>query len=149
MALSNDWKEFIGLLNSKGVEYLLVGGHAVAFHSKPRMTGDIDFFLRRSQDNAERTIEALDDFGFSSLGIKAEDLLKADSVIQLGVEPGRIDLLTDLSGLSFEEAWAHRVEGKIEGVMVSVISVADLSKNKRALARPQDLADVEAIEGRS
>src|ERR1051326_4437646 len=107
--LSKDLQEFIHLLNTERVEYLVVGAWAVAFHGRPRYTGDVDVFLRRDAANSERMMRVIEAFGFGSTGIKAEDFLKEDFVIQLGVEPNRIDLLTGTSGVEFGEAWEQRV----------------------------------------
>jgi len=146
MNLSNDLREFVALLNSTGVKYLLVGGHAVAFHGKPRFTGDIDFFVERSEGNATRLEELLKAFGFSGLGIKAADFLQAGIVVQLGRPPNRIDLLTSIDGVDFDQAWANKVIGNLGGLPVSVIGKAELITNKHATGRAQDLADVKRIE---
>ena len=150
--LQSDLKEFIGLLNSLNVEYLVVGGHAVAFHGHPRFTGDIDFFVRANAENAERVLRALDAFGFGSLGIRAVDLAQRNKVVQLGRPPNRIDLLTSISGVDFESAWKSRVPADLDGYPVNFIGVDDLLKNKQASGRPKDLADaakLRAILGRS
>jgi hypothetical protein len=106
--LQSDLSEFIGLLNSHKVEYVIVGGHAVAFHGHPRFTGDIDFFIRPTAENAERLLRVLDDFGFGSLGITAADLTEPGKVVQLGRPPNRVDILTSISGVDFESAWISR-----------------------------------------
>ncbi len=146
MKLNKDLREFIALLNSTGVKYLLVGGHAVAFHGHPRFTGDIDFFVERSPDNAARLERVLGDFGFGSLGLKAADFLQPESVIQLGRPPNRIDLLTSIDAVSFGEAWQRRVDADLEGLPVRFIGKEDLLANKRATGRPQDAADISKLE---
>ncbi|MEM9480454.1 MAG: DUF6036 family nucleotidyltransferase [Verrucomicrobiota bacterium] len=146
MKLSGDLREFIELLNSKKVDYLVVGAHALAWHGLPRYTGDLDFFISSDPENTSVMIDVLDKFGFSSLGLKEEDLQIPDSVIQLGVAPNRIDLLTGLSGVTWEEAWASREKGKIDGLPVFLLSKSDLLRNKIATGRPQDLADVERLK---
>lgn len=145
MKLSKDLREFIELLSSHAVEYLLVGGHAVAYHGYPRYTGDTDFFVRCTSDNAQRLMRALDAFGFGDVGLAATDFETEGRVVQLGVPPNRIDIVTGISGVSFDEAWAGRVEGKLDGVAVPLIGKEALLKNKRASGRAKDLADVEAI----
>jgi hypothetical protein len=149
MELNTDWKQFVESLNSSGVEYLLVGALAVAHHALPRNTGDIDFFVRRSPENARRIVEAIERFGFASLNLRPEDFLEDDSVIQLGLPPRRIDLINHLAGVGFDEAWHARVPMELGGVTLHVISKEHLLANKRALGRQQDLADVAALEGRS
>jgi hypothetical protein len=128
-------------LNSLKVEYLVVGGHAVAFHGHPRFTGDIDFFIRASPENADRVLRALDAFGFGSLGITASDFTAPGRVIQLGRPPNRIDILTSISGVEFESAWASRAAAELDGHAVNFIGVDELLKNKQASGRPKDLAD--------
>src|ERR1043165_8203828 len=137
--LQADLREFIELLNSHNVEYLLVGGHAVAFHGHPRFTGDIDFFVRATGENAERVLRALDAFGFGSLGIVAADLTEPGKVVQLGRPPNRIDILTSISGVDFDSAWTSRSPADLDGHAVNFIGVGDLLKNKQASGRPKDL----------
>jgi hypothetical protein len=144
--LSKDAFEFIQFLNARKVDYLLVGGWAVVIYSRPRYTGDYDFFLRRTEENAERTLAALSDFGFGSLDITKADLMKPGFVIQLGQEPNRIDLLTSIDGVDFEECFERRQLIASGGSQILVISKNDLVINKRASGRAKDLADVEALE---
>lgn len=139
--LQSDLREFIGLLNSLKVEYLVVGGHAVAFHGHPRFTGDIDFFIRGTPENADRVLRALDAFGFGSLGIAMRDLTEPGRVVQLGRPPNRIDILTSISGVEFDAAWASRTPADLDGHPVNFIGVVELLKNKEASGRPKDLAD--------
>ena len=145
--LQKDLREFIGLLLSQNVEFLVVGGHAVAFHGYPRLTEDVDLLVRPSLENGSRILRALDLFGFGSIGLNAEDFTAPDRMIQLGRAPNRIDLLTQIWGLTFEEAWASRVPAQLDGLEVFVIGREELIKNKRATARTQDLADAEKLEG--
>ena len=126
---------------------MIVGAFALAFHGFPRYTGDIDILVRRSPANARRLEEALAAFGFASAGIPAEDFLEADRVIQLGVAPNRIDLLTAISGVGFEEVWQNRVVSELDGLPVAFIDRASLIRNKKATGRTQDLADLEALGG--
>jgi hypothetical protein len=146
MVLNQDFKEFIKSLNDNQVHYLVVGGYAVAFHGHPRYTKDIDIWVEMETENASRIIKALDQFGFNSLGLKEEDFLIADQIIQLGYPPNRIDLLTSLSGIDFKGCYAHRVQVEVEGVIVNFIDLGSLKINKRASGRHQDLADLENLE---
>ena len=144
--LSNDLREFVHLLNAKKVSYVLVGAWAVAFHARPRYTGDMDFFVESSAENAGRLMDVIEDFGFGGSGIEAADFLQADRVIQLGRVPNRVDLLTGISGVSFEDAWAGRVMASLAGVEVPIIGREHLIRNKRAANRVKDRADVEWLE---
>lgn len=132
-------------MNSHGVEYLLVGGHAVAFHGYPRYTGDIDLWVRASPRNASRIITVLRAFGFGGVGVGTEDFLTAGKVVQLGNPPNRIDLLTSVSGVTFDEAWPSRIEASLDGLPVAFVSRKDLLRNKQAAGRAKDLADIEEL----
>jgi hypothetical protein len=145
MPLPEDWRAFIESLNSNGVEYVIVRAVALAYHGFPRYTGDLDVLIRNSPENAKRLESALAAFGFAALGLKAADFDEAYRVIQLGVPPNRIDLLTSITGVSFDEAWADRVEADVEGIPVSFISRQALVRNKRLTGRAQDKADLEAL----
>lgn len=144
--LSSDLREFIRLLNTKSVRYLIVGAWALAFHGRPRYTGDVDFFIARDTDNAAALMQVIDAFGFGSAGIEHGDFLKENHVIQLGREPNRIDILTGISGVGFDEAWRNREQGDISGLPVFVISRDLLIKNKRAANRDKDQADIRLLE---
>ena len=143
--LDQDFKEFIISLNDNDVRYLVVGGYAVAFHGHPRYTKDIDIWIELESSNAQRIIAALTQFGFSSLDLKAEDFLVEDQIIQLGYPPSRIDIITTLAAVDFEECFASREEETIDGVVVNFIDVDSLKKNKTASGRPQDIADVDNL----
>lgn len=145
MNLTKDLKEFVALLNAAGVKYLLVGGHAVAFHGHPRFTGDIDFFVEPSLENGTKLMQVFADFGFGDLGFSAADFTEPGTVIQLGRPPYRIDILPTLDGVEFGEAWKSRLELVADGEPMHVIGKEMLVKNKRATARPQDLADLERL----
>ena len=145
--LNQDFKEFIQSLNDNNVRYLVVGGYAVALHGYPRYTKDIDIWIESTQENADRLIDALDQFGFGTLGLKAEDFLEPDQIIQLGYAPNRIDLITTLVGVEFRSCYEARVEVRIDELKVSFIDVESLKKNKKASGRLQDLADVENLGG--
>ncbi len=146
MALSPDFKEFIELLNTHNVAHLVVGGYAVAFHGHPRYTKDIDIWIHRDPINATRMMAALDAFGFGQIGLSERDFLEPNQTIQLGLPPNRIDLLTDLEGVDFIPCYDAREEFVIEGMVVSCIGLECLKRNKRALGRYQDLADLENLE---
>jgi hypothetical protein len=145
MRLPKDWKEFIGSLNSGEVDYLIVGAFALAFHGFPRYTGDIDILVRATPDNARKVTQVLSDFGFASLGLSPEDFLTPGQVIQLGLAPNRIDLLTSITGVEFEDAWRDRVAADLDGVPVLFIDRESLIKNKKATGRTRDRADIEAL----
>ncbi len=144
--LDADLRELLALLIAHHVEFLVVGGHAVAFHGYPRFTDDLDLLVRADQRNARRVIGALEAFGFGDIGLTTDDFVADDRVIQLGRAPNRVDLLTRLWCVEFDEAWAKRVAGELDGIRVAMLSRDDLIRNKRATARPQDLADVAALE---
>jgi hypothetical protein len=144
--LHKDLREFVELLNSHGVEYVVVGGHAVAFHGHPRFTGDIDFLLSPTPGNAARVLACLHEFGFADLTLTEAELVTPGRVIQLGRAPNRIDLLTSISGVSYDEAWQGRVAGELDGLPVSYLGLEALLRNKRAAGRSKDAADVEQIE---
>jgi hypothetical protein len=141
MQLSKGLREFVGLLNSRKIKYLLVGGHAVALHGHPRYTGDVDFLIDISAENAALMAEVVRDFGFAGLGLTEADFRAPEMVIQLGRPPNRIDILTSVAAVSFEEAWKTRVETQLDGLPVWVISKELPVRNKLAAGRPQDLAD--------
>ena len=144
MSLQKDLREFIESLNAHDVRFVVVGAFAVAYHGYFRYTSDIDLFVDGSAQNAQRIVRAIEKFGFSDLGLTAEDFSRGQ-VVQLGVAPNRIDLLTSLSGVGFDEAWATREEGELDGLCVSFISKEMLKQNKRACGRLQDLADLEYL----
>jgi hypothetical protein len=145
MNLFPDWREFIELLNAHSVEYIIVGAWARAFHGIPRSTGDIDFLVRPTLENAERLVRVLHNFGFASLDVTREDFELPDRIVQLGVEPYRIDIITGISGVTFDEAWNDRVQGEIEGLPASFLSLRMFRRNKQASGRPKDLADLDAL----
>jgi len=144
--LSKDFKEFIKLLNRYNVKYLVVGGYAVAFHGYPRYTKDLDVWIESSTENANNLLEALKEFGFGSMGLKREDFLETDQIIQLGYPPNRIDILTTLKKLNFQDCYKTKVEVEIQNLKINFIDRENLKQNKRATGRPQDLADAENLE---
>jgi len=145
MRLDRDFSEFIGLLRAHDVRFLIVGGYAVAVHGHPRYTGDLDVWVLVDPINVDRLLRVLDDFGFGAVGLSRDDFLEPDNVVQLGYPPLRIDLLTSLDGVDFNECYPHRVEVDLGEVTAPFISLADLRRNKTASARPQDLADLQAL----
>ena len=145
MQLPEDWSAFIESLNSNNVEYLIVGAVALAYHGFPRYTGDLDVLVHTSPENAQRIEAALSSFGFGALGLKAADFANSYRVIQLGLPPNRIDLLTAIDGVPFEEAWAEKIEADLGGIKANFISKRTLVKNKSAAGRAQDRADLEAL----
>lgn len=142
----SDFSALFACFAAHRVRYLVVGGHAVAFHAKPRFTKDIDVWLETTADNARRVLTALDEFGFGTVGLSEEDFTTPGMVIQLGVAPNRIDLLTAIDGVEFAEAWEGRVEGAFGDQRVSYLGRRELVRNKTASGRAQDLADLEALE---
>lgn len=146
MIINKDFREFIELLNSNNVKYLVVGGYAVAFHGYPRYTKDMDIWIWINENNAKKLIKTLEEFGFSSLGLKKEDFLKPEYVIQLGYPPNRIDILTKISGLEFEKCYKSRIKTNMDGITIDFIDLENLKKNKKAIGRFKDLADLENLE---
>lgn len=146
MELHSDHRDLLAILNAKGVSYLVVGGIALAHHGAPRFTGDIDLYVRPSPENARRLVAALVEFGFGSVGLAESDFLTEGRVVQLGFEPWRIDLLTSLAGVTWDEAASNAETGDF-GVPAPVLGRAELIRNKRAVGRPQDLADIARLGG--
>lgn len=141
MRLPDDFREFLLLLNAHHVEYLIVGGHAVSFHGYPRFTHDVDVVIVPERSNALRLMEALADFGFSQLELVADDFVR-DVTVALGRAPHQIDIMTYIKGVDLGEAWQRRVEGQLDQVPVYFVAKDDLIANKRAVGRPEDLADI-------
>ncbi|HEU5247284.1 MAG TPA: hypothetical protein VFU09_09365 [Candidatus Udaeobacter sp.] len=146
MSLSKDWKEFLELLNSRGVDYVIVGAHSLALHGRPRYTGDLDILVRSTPENARLLVGILNEFGFAQSGFKEADFLQPQQLIQLGHAPTRIDLLTSISGVGSDEAFASKVSAELDGIPVFVLGKDALVRNKRAVGRPQDLVDIDALE---
>ena len=144
--LPQDFKELLQLLNSKKIEYLVIGGYAVAFHGHPRATGDIDIWIAISKDNAHKIVEALKEFGFDAPELKDEVFLEKGKNIRMGNEPLRIEILTSIDGVEFNECYKNKDTTTIAGTEINFISLQDLKKNKKASGRLQDLADIENLE---
>jgi hypothetical protein len=145
MEISQDFKEFIQLLNKNNVKYLVVGGYAVAMHGFPRYTGDIDFWIEPEKENAEKLVKVLYEFGFGSLDISINDFTKQNSIVQLGFPPERIDIITSVDGLTFEECWKEKKEVVSDEILIDYISLNHLRINKAASARDKDLLDLKNL----
>ncbi len=146
MHLSRDFSEFIAFLFDRNVRFLVVGGYAVAAHGHPRYTGDLDVWIAIDAANVHSLLRALDDFGFGSLGLTDADFLSPGRVVQLGYPPLRIDLLTSVDGVAFAECYDRRADVTLDGQRVPFIGLSDLRRNKSAAGRPQDIADLHALE---
>lgn len=143
--LNQDFREFIALLEKHGVEYLIVGGYAVAFHGFPRYTGDIDFFVAVSESNATGLLAVFEDFGFGNIGIDKADFQQPDFVVEIGREPRKIQVLTGIDGVTFEECRQHGITETYGGMSLNFIGIDELLRNKLAAARAKDLIDVHAL----
>lgn len=146
LRLHKDLREFVALLSSGGVDFLVVGGFAVAYHGYPRFTGDIDLWVRADEATGTKVVAAMEQFGFADLGFTATDFAVTGQIIQLGRPPNRIDLLTSISGVTFEEAWATKEAAELDGLPVFFIGKRALIVNKKATGRAKDLADVEELD---
>lgn len=145
MDIQSDFKDLLALFNKYQIKYLIVGGYALAFYGAPRMTGDIDLYIEPAIENAQKIIRALTEFGFHNLEIEVDDLTQPEQVIQLGVPPVRVDILTSLSGVSWEEAFTSKEEGNYGGLKVFYIGKHSFLANKKAVGRKKDEADIEAL----
>ena len=144
--MNRDFAEMLSALSEAGAEFLVVGAHALAAHGVPRATGDLDIWVKPSPTNARRVMQALASFGAPLHDLTLDDLTKSDTVFQIGVPPSRVDILTGVTGVQFDDAWPRRVALDLEGAAVSVIGRADFIKNKRATGRPKDLADIDGLD---
>jgi len=144
-SLNPDFLDFITLLEKKSVEYLVVGGYAVGFHGFPRYTGDMDFFVAVSEANARRLMEVFEEFGFGDIGLTKEDFLKPSFVIEIGREPRKIQVLTGIDGVTFDECRTTAVECDYLGQKIKFIGLEELIRNKKASGRGKDLIDVEEL----
>jgi len=143
--LPPDFKEFLQLLNTYEVEYLLIGGYAVGYHGYPRTTGDMDIWIASTAANAEKLLAVLADFGFGATGATVELLQQPNMVIRMGNPPLRIELLTTLSGVDFATCYAARVTDNLDGIAVPIINLKHLKRNKRASGRLKDLNDLQNL----
>lgn len=144
--LNKDFRDILSAFCEEKVEFMLVGAYALAAHGLPRATGDIDLWIKRSNENAERVWRALKKFGAPLSDLAKDDLTSSGTVIQLGVTPQRIDILTEITGVEFEQAEPERLIISIEGIQIPVIGRTHLIRNKKAVGRPQDEADVSRLE---
>ncbi|MCX6641482.1 MAG: hypothetical protein NTW14_13540 [bacterium] len=145
MEIQPDFKELLELLNARSVEYLVVGAHALAFHGAPRTTGDLELWVAPTADNAAKIFSALTDFGFGDVGLTPADFTQPDQIVQLGFPPVRIDLITSLTGVTWDAAWPSRTSGRLAGIPVFYLNREQFIVNKRATHRKKDLADLEAL----
>lgn len=145
--LNIDYHDILSALSTAKVEYLLVGGYALATHGRPRATGNLDLWVKPETDNAERVMSALEAFGVPMKNLSPDDFSRKGTVVQIGSVPQRIDLMTTLEGVAFDYAWPRRVDVNLDGIRIPVLNREDLATNKRAVGRPQDMADASWLEG--
>jgi hypothetical protein len=145
MEVQQDFKDLLALFNKHEVDYIIVGAYALAFHGAPRYTGDLDVLVKPDPTNARSIVQALHEFGFGSVGLTEADFEQEGRVVQLGYPPVRVDIITSITGVSWEQARSGRVRGQFGVVPVHYIGREDLVANKKALGRKKDLADLEAI----
>lgn len=146
MEVEKDFKELLELLNKNSVEYVIVGAYALSFYGVPRYTGDLDILINPTEENAVKLLQALEELGFGSLGLNVADFTHKNYIIQLGYPPVRVDFLTSITGLSFEEVDINKVEGKYGDVNVYFIGKNEYIKNKKSTGRLKDLADLESLD---
>lgn len=146
MILAQDFEDFIKLLNKHKVAYMVVGGYALAFHGKPRHTGDLDIWINISEGNAAKMLKVLKDFGMDALGFEKEDFLRPGYITQIGYPPLRIDILNNIDGLEFDEAVKNMQQMDADDLTINYIGLQDFLKNKEASGRSQDLADIQEIK---
>jgi hypothetical protein len=144
--INPDFRDLFSALNAAEARYLVVGAYAVTFHSRPRFTKDLDVWIDPEPSNARRAWEGLARFGVPLKDVSAEDLSRPETVLQIGVAPNRIDILSQIEAVRFVDAWPRRATADYGGCSIAILSRADLIANKRAVGRPQDLLDVEALE---
>ena len=143
--LPQDFKDFLKLLNSNDVEYLVVGGYAVSFYGYPRSTGDMDVWIAVHPDNIQRLVDVLSEFGFSRENIPTDLFFRKDQVVRMGMPPIRIEILTSISGVNFSDCYHSRNVDTVDGVQMNLINLDDLKKNKKAAGRHKDLGDLESL----
>ena len=146
MELAPDFDEFVGSLNAHGIEFVVVGAYALAFHGAPRFTGDLDILIRPSIENAERLLAALNSFGFPANDLRPDVIVDPRRVVQMGVPPVQIHVMSAISGVAWDEAWADGVSGLLGSHPVNYLGRDTFLRNKRAAGRPKDLADIDALE---
>ncbi|HEX5172461.1 MAG TPA: nucleotidyltransferase [Cyclobacteriaceae bacterium] len=146
MIFEQDYIDFLRLLKKNGVTFLVIGGYALAVHERPRFTGDLDIWIEAEEINAQKVVNAINEFGFESLNVSAEDFLAEDYFVQMGYEPVRIDVTAKISGVTFQEAFPNRKEIEIQGMKIPFIGIEELIKNKLASGRDQDIVDVKKLQ---
>lgn len=144
--MNRDFVEILSELSAAGADFLIVGAHALAAHGVPRATGDLDIWVRPTPDNARRVLTALSRFGAPLFDLTVDDLAKPDTVFQIGLPPSRVDILSGISGVTFDDAWPRRTTATLEGLEVGVLSRVDFVTNKRASGRPKDLLDLALLD---
>lgn len=144
--MNPDFADMLSALSAAGVDFLIVGAHALAAHGVPRATGDLDIWIRPTPDNAARTLQALSAFGAPLSDLSIDDLTRPDTVFQIGLPPSRIDIVSGITGVAFDEAWERRVPVTLPGGTVDVLSKGDFVANKKAVGRPKDLADIALLD---
>ena len=145
MTLAPDFDEFCGLLTAHGVEFVIIGAHALALHGAPRFTGDLDIFVRPTEENGHRLLTAVAAFGFPTAPISVADIVAGTKVVEMGVPPVQIHVMSHIDGVSWDEVWHGRENGQFGSQVVAFIGREAFLRNKRAAGRPKDLADVEAL----
>jgi predicted nucleotidyltransferase len=143
--LHPDFKDFLRLLNSHKVKYLLVGGYAVGYHGFPRATGDMDIWIEMSEANSKKVVSAFREFGMSDETFSEKLFLEKNKVIRIGLPPVRIEVITSASGVDFNECYSNRAGIEIDGILIHFISLQDLKKNKKAAGRYKDKEDLEHL----
>jgi hypothetical protein len=146
MELAPDFDEFIGSLIAHGVEFVVIGAYALAFHGAPRFTGDLDILVRPALENANRLLAALEAFGFPATDLAPDAIVDGRRMLQMGVPPVQIHVMSAISGIAWDEAWSDRVEGPLGSHRVHFLGRETYLRNKRAAGRPKDLADIDALE---
>ena len=146
MTLAQDFEDFVKLLNKHQVDYMVVGGYALAFHGKPRHTGDLDIWINSSETNAEKLVIAIKEFGLESLGVTKSDFMQAGYFTQIGYPPLRIDILNNIDGVKFEDAFINKLLVDVNGIEVKYIGLKEFIDNKTASGRSQDIADLKEIK---
>jgi len=145
MEVQQDFRDLLELFNKHKVDYIIVGAYALGFHGSPRYTGDLDVFVKPDPDNARSIMQSLHAFGFGSVGLSESDFEEEGKVVQLGFPPVRVDIITSITGVTWEQARSGRMEGLFGDVTVHFIGRNDFIVNRRALGRKKDLADLEAV----
>ena len=143
--LPRDFKEFLQLLNSKEVDYLLVGGYAVGYYGYPRATGDMDIWIAIHLRNAEKLVETLKEFGFGLPNLSPDMFLREERIIRMGIPPFRIEVFTTISGVNFDDCYAKRVTDMVDGIEIKFINLEDLKANKKVSGRPKDVNDLQNL----